>query len=280
LWIAVTLGFIAAGVCLWKDYAGRRRKGTTTIEPSQSRTVHPYLLQFAFIVPYYLVIGTAEVKFLRYTIPLLPPFLILLSTEAVRLWDRIKSHDPSGGTGKILLGVGGLIGLYTLLYASSFTRLLAQPTTQDQAGAWLLRNASGQTVGLTTVPWFYSPPVSPYNGGPQSARAFEIHRSESPFRLEVLGMDPDRLARVKPRYVVLSEFETADILRLASDPRERANPDLMKSVRFLDRVRAEYQIVYQARNRPSALPARLLPSDAPPHDWLYPYPVETVWKRR
>jgi hypothetical protein len=238
------------------------------------------VLLLAFLAPYYVVIGTAEVKFLRYTIPLIPPLMVLLSTETARLWERAKGGNAPTYLRPALMGVGGLTAVYTMLYSLSFTGLLSQTPPQDAAMKWLLLNAPGKSVGLTTVPWFYSPPVSPYNAGPQSARSFDRHRAESPFRLEVLGMDAARLDQARPNFITLSEYETADILRLSADPKERNDPALRKSKTFLDAVGQRYRIVYQVRNQPAMLPPWLLPRGEPPHDWLYPYPSETVWVRR
>jgi hypothetical protein len=104
------------------------------------------------------------------------------------------------------------------VYTCAHLTLFVGPDPRDKAFAWLVSNAKGESVGLTTVPWFYSPPVSIYNGGPQSEKAFRLYAGQSQFRLTVLGTDAARLRASKelPKYFVISDFEYGDALRLLS----------------------------------------------------------------
>jgi 4-amino-4-deoxy-L-arabinose transferase-like glycosyltransferase len=261
---------------------GETENGT---RPLDLRLVYGILL--AFLVPYYLVIGAAQVKFLRYTIPMLPPLFVLLGAEAARLWEASSARRPSaegaaprsGALSFILVAVGALAALYTLAYTAGFDGLLSRTPPQDQALGWLQNHARGQSLGLTTVPWFYSPPVSPYNGGPQSQRAFYERIGESPYVLSVVGTDADRLNAVKPRYVPLSEYETMDSLRLMDSPAGRRLPEVAQFARFWDALRRDYVPVFSTESRPG-LPSGWAPSGEPPHDWLYPYPAITIWERK
>jgi 4-amino-4-deoxy-L-arabinose transferase-like glycosyltransferase len=245
-----------------------------------------YLVLLAFLIPYYLVIGGAEVKFLRYTIPLIPPLLVLLGCEGAK-WMGRSSVPPTVGDAEekpgIRKGWGLLfagVWLYTALYTLSFASLYSKEPPQDQAADWLQSHAVGHTLGLTTVPWFYSPPVSPYNGGPQSAPDFYRNLADSPYRLVVLSNDLNRLAEAGPEFVVLSDFEIRDALRLSKEPNYASRPDVQPVTRFLQAVQQDYQPVQTLQNRPAFLPAALLPGGLPPHDWLYPYPALTIWKRK
>ena len=148
---------------------------------------------------YYLLIGAAEVRFLRYTFPLLP----MLAMGVGLLWAVARTSSPpssrfpsrSGGNrtqeqappfGKgnrawePMLGApclqgepkgGGLITVlaYTLvaatlawqlLSAASLTACMARPDARDQAAVWAQANLpEGARIGFPTVPWFYTPPL-------------------------------------------------------------------------------------------------------------------------
>ena len=182
--------------------------------------------------------------------------------------------------GTVVAVITGAVGLYTLLYTLSFLGLLTRTPPQDQAGAWLRQEAVGRSLGLTTVPWFYTPPVSPYNGGPQSQAGFRATQGESPFQIVVVGTDAERLKAASPDFLALSEFETADPLRLMRSPVTASLPDVKRFAAFWQAVQEQYQPAFVAQNRPALLPPALLPQGLPPHDWLYPYPAVTIWRKR
>src|SRR5207253_11228278 len=64
---------------------------------------------------------------------------------------------------------------------------------RDAAADWLAALPAGTTIGLTRTPWFFSPPVSPYNAGPQTDAAF---RREAASNIVIL---PDEIGRASCR---------------------------------------------------------------------------------
>ncbi|MGQ9525800.1 MAG: glycosyltransferase family 39 protein, partial [Armatimonadota bacterium] len=136
---------------------------------------HPTdVVLLSFCIPYYAVIGGFEVRFMRYLIPLLPAMAVLCA-EAVA-W-MCTGEDRSAPLRRRLtcttagLVAGAATG-WTVLYVLAHVLLFTGIDPRDAARSWMLLNARGRTVGITTEPWFYSPPLSRYNGGPQSARSF------------------------------------------------------------------------------------------------------------
>jgi hypothetical protein len=117
-------------------------------------------------------------------------------------------------------------------------------------------------------------------GGPPYQRQFEANRDKSPYRLEIVVMDAERLKAAQPEYLVLSQYETADLARLMMNSETAKLPDVRRFMAFMDIVRRDYEPIFDARNRPALLPPAWLPSGQPPHDWLYPYPEIRIWKRK
>jgi hypothetical protein len=149
---------VSIGACLALSRLFRQKPGKQDEAPSAFRHLSfHYVILLAFALPYYGIIAQAQVKFLRYTLPLYPVLLTLLAAEGVRLWQLGGRKDAHGPTKRsvwayLCAGAGGVAAVYTLVYALAFDSLFTQTPPQDQAAAWLSRNASGKTIGLTTEP--------------------------------------------------------------------------------------------------------------------------------
>ncbi len=171
----------------------------------------------AFAIPYYLLIGRAEVKFLRYVLPLVPPLAMGFGALVERLAGDPKRRLLAGATAILALGGidrGGLSGSIPL------TLDMAAPDPRDAAGTYLRDAARGGSVGLATDPWFWSPTLYPESASPRSRGPRFILgtmlRQASPRVLRALPPDPrerqdfdPRLFDAKPDYVALTTLETA-----------------------------------------------------------------------
>ncbi len=132
------------------------------------------------IIPYYIIIGRSEVKFIRYDLPLFPivccGFGYAIAAAARR--PRLKA------TG-ICLGVAALLGLESLAFASiekqtyahcldlrfgglygaiKYTGYMTEDHPQNEAARYIKSlAASGEckTVGIFRHPWFWTVPVIP-----------------------------------------------------------------------------------------------------------------------
>jgi hypothetical protein len=119
-------------------------------------------------------------------------------------------------------------------------------------------------------PWFYHPPVSPYNAGEFSRRQFEEWNRSVGERVVITGWSADTLKAAAPEVFCLSDLEARDAIRLGDSA----------ALEFV----AALQSTYGAREdyEPPPTPFSWL---APGHRWappvwLYTQPTITVYYDR
>ena len=209
--------------------------------------------------------SASQERFIRYTLPLMP--VAAVCAGACFVWPK----PPRWAALRVALAAVGLAALgATAWYSVQNVAAFARPDPRDQAAAWLEpRLKRGVTLGLAEAPWYFTPPFTPYNGGARSGADFQAWRTQVPFRVAVTGWDADRLRRTKPDYYVLSDFESADRVRLEQ-------PDALGLVQALDDTYDERAVF-----RPAAVSERLGPRRAAgPPDWLYARPQITIYQAR
>ncbi|MDA0769232.1 MAG: DUF2298 domain-containing protein [Chloroflexi bacterium] len=94
------------------------------------------VLLLAWVVPYFLITGSLQVKFMRYLIPV-APFLVLFGSQMVfAAWDRVglsrRSWRPV-----LAVGIALLVGT-TAFYAFAYTSVYGQTHTAVRASEWLV----------------------------------------------------------------------------------------------------------------------------------------------
>lgn len=193
----------------------------------------PWALAAAlFCVVYYVLIGSAEVKFLRYVFPLLPFLAVGLGYLAGRC------HEEKGWkraiTGIVILLVG--ITSATTAGAFTLTRLMTTPDPRDQAADWFRDKTPAETtIGLVSDPWFYSPPLFPNIGLLSPSDRLQAMK-DNPRVVRYIAPDGEkkdwdvRLLDEPPTYIVFSSFEFLDHDRL-SEP---------NFVAFIEKMRTLY----------------------------------------
>jgi hypothetical protein len=215
---------------------------------------------------YFLLIGSAEVRFLRYTFPLFPTLAMglgWLATEGYSL--RLR-----WGENLVKRLLPALALLWQVAWTVALTACMLRPDTREQALAWFQQHApSGRKVAFPTVPWFYTPPFYPDTGELRwQDRLQKMREAQSPYRLVALAppeWDVVALQAEKPDYVVISDFEERDVKRIGrADYRA-----------FMAILQRDYRLVIQFRNDPYPL-AR---ADSLPHDLLYICPAVRVYVR-
>lgn len=221
------------------------------------------LVVAAWVVPYYLVIGMAQVKFMRYALPLVP---VLIAWAAVVWADWLAGACLSRARS---LAAAGLVaaGLWTAGSAVTYTALFAVADPRDRAAAWIRGTLPpGSSVALTTVPWFYTPPLVPLNGGPLTQDAFERQRPRWPYAFQVGGWTADRLLAQRPHCFIASNLEEQirDGLRLDL-------PETRALVMALERYYRKEVFA------PLATWPGLFGPGYPPEDWVYPAPTIAVY---
>ncbi len=219
----------------------------------------------AFAVPYYVLIGLAAVKYARYVIPLLP---------ILALWTGRLLADASRLTRPALrlpaLGIGGGVLVLTLLNCCLLLAPMARQDPRDAALAQINAASPTATVGFGVLPWFGTVPISPYFTQPYPGFWRKEVSPENAARIVYTGMDWDTVVLAKhPDYVVLSEYDYADALRVK-------NPAALEFVRSLW---TGYD-PYLWRGGGHWASDGGLPTHGLPHDMLYTDPTILVFTRK
>ena len=229
----------------------------------------------AFLIAYYVVIGAAQVRFARYTIPILPVLAVFaarVSADLVRRLGSGRTFARCVGYLVVLILVA-VIG-YTLFFSLAIDRTYASTDTRDLASDWIARSIPlGSKIGLPTIPWFYTPPLDPYFGLPTAEERYERVAEFTDYDLivsETTEWDAKFLERESPEFVILSEFEYEDRLRV-HDPSAAA---------YFDVLKRDYAPVRRFSHSPSLFGLRVPWVGELPHDMSYASPTILIYERK
>ncbi len=225
-----------------------------------------------FAAAYYALIGMADVRFARYVMPLIPMIALL----AARL--LIESEQALAGRSKFAAVTLGLIAMlalgYTAVYATALDTLFAFRDTRDQAAAWIKANIpQGNSIGLPTTPWFYTPPLSPEFGLLSPSERTEA-AEEADYYTFVFDTHREWNAQVldeaDPEYVIMSQFEYDDRLRVGD----------LDYKAYMSLVDEQYRIEKRFVRRPALYGVPFPMQWKLPHDMSYASPDTLVYARR
>ncbi len=239
------------------------------------------ILLLAFLIPFYSLMGLAQIKFARYTLPLFPPLALLVGSLIP--WPVTDSSSRRQTV--IISGAIGAAAVFALLFSLAIDNTMNGTDPRDQAAAYL-RQSGVQSVGFATGPWFNAPPLNPLLAHPipPIARASTTQSESVPrlFAAEEAGLpvtwNLKLLRRTQPDAVSLSEInEYADA--------ERAR--LPEALEYIATVRETYpnEKVFANPMQVFGIPftnlstANGLPSQNLPHDMLYTNPTTVVFTR-
>jgi 4-amino-4-deoxy-L-arabinose transferase-like glycosyltransferase len=222
------------------------------------------LLLIAFFVLYFGITGLSAVRFARYMIPVIPVFCVWAADLAAGPQPGRRAWTTAG------CAAGALVMLLTGAYSGLLVRQMARRDPRDAAADALERSApQGASIAFARIPWFESPPLSPYFGAqtaPARASAAE-HTTRFQLRIPAHEWDTDVLAP-PPNYVVLSNLETihtVDRLRLRGP------------VRFVEAIPPNY--TRRTFGPPPGLFAVAGDGALIPEDLLYIAPTLTLYER-
>ena len=114
--------------------------------PFRSASSRGAVLLLSWVVPYFLITGAFQVKFIRYLIPI-TPFLVLLGSRMLfELWDLAKQRRPA-------LRPWLVVGLFLLVgssafYALSYMAVYGESHTSLRTSQWINQNAPEDSVIL------------------------------------------------------------------------------------------------------------------------------------
>jgi hypothetical protein len=243
---------------------------------------HPWAIALlVFGLVYYVAIGRAEVKFLRYTFPLLLPL-------AAGYGYAMGTARRKGGWGHAavaggFVAIAGLDLMGGLVGAARYSQWMSATDPRDECATYLQGIAANGTVGFVKDPWFYSPPLIPDGGLNRGQLPFifeELDHSQHPKVVryrpldgDPLDWDPRLVTESKPDYIVYSSFEFNDEDRLQNvsglDPDTQGRVDRFKQ--FMTMLDQAYEPATWFGG------GGLMP---PTHDLMYIRPTLWVWKRK
>ncbi|HEX9996723.1 MAG TPA: glycosyltransferase family 39 protein [Abditibacterium sp.] len=195
----------------------------------------------AFLGVFFLSLGFSQVRFMRYLLPLAPILVLLAAYGASRLpFARIW---------------GGVLAAFALIGSSNVLWPFLQPDPRDfEAGLLRSSFSRGETIATINNPWYFTPPFQP-RGDNQSVE-----------RVAVVGTDIEKLRTANASFLVLSELEIREAIRLRPNGIE---------AQFLKKVTQNQREKRWIRKHqiPFALPGRAFV----PHDYLYTNPETRVY---
>ncbi len=220
-------------------------------------------LMFSWLLPYFLIIGVFSSRHVRYSIPLLPIFSIFAARLVFRISRKLKPGVLRYGWAVVV----AFVVLFTSAYSLSHVKVMMGKDNRDFAAEWIKDHVKpGSIIGVGWSPSFYSVPLDPHK-----------------FQIEVLcpiqtGLDKETFNQLSPQYLVFSEFEYRQYLRLKDRFPKESNffskalngrlttEDFNYQVRWFDRSPNLLGIDFNWR--------------FPPHDWIYTHPAIIVLERR
>ncbi len=233
------------------------------IAPLSRRPV--VLILWTFVLVYYLFLGSFAVRFARYLLPVVPPLMVLTAWLIAEAW----RHTRQGGR-LVLATVASLIAIHTALWSVSIASALLAPDPRILALEFIRREVrQGSTIAFATIPWFYTPPLSPYWGELQPSRRAERAREVTEYRLIVPSSEWDTTVLREAQVVVLSQFEVDDAVRVRHAP----------ALAFLEELRRSFRLAQQFDST-FRVDGLTFSKRGIPHDMLYPFPRIEVWLRQ
>jgi hypothetical protein len=239
------------------------------------------ILMLAFLIPFYGLLGMAQIKFARYTLPLFPPLALL--TGSLIPWPPTV---PAARRQTVLVsGALGAAAVFALLFSLAIDNTMNGIDPRDRAAAYL-RRSGVRSVGFATGPWFYAPPLNPILASPNPGAArSSVTKFESTPRLIAAekGGSPvewsvELLRETKPDAIALSEMnEYADAQRAR----------LPAAMTYLAAVRESYpkETVFANPMQVFGLPftklstTNGLPTQNLPQDMTYTNPTTVIFAR-
>jgi len=258
---------------------------------------------------YYLLIGAAEVRFLRYTFPLLPMLAMGVGllwagarlslppsfrfpplregnrtqgqasprregnrTRGRELGSPCLQGEPTGGG--LLPALTRLLVIaalaWQLLSTASLTACMVRSDARDQAAQWARANLpEGAQIGFPTVPWFYTPPLFAEIGELRWQDRLAAAQQATRYRLIPLA-PPEWNAEALQ--ATLPEY----LIISEFESRDVARIGRADYQAFMRIVEARYTLLRTFENEPPLLGRQA----GMPHDLLYVCPKVYVYRLR
>jgi YYY domain-containing protein len=229
------------------------------------------LLLLSWIVPYFALVATAEAKFMRYLVPIVPALVILTVRFALRLVpDRparsLRFIAPVVGIALVLLG--------SLGWSLAFESIYGRTNTRISASQWIFQNIP-QGAKITDEYWDDSLPL-PLAG----------HPYPSPYYTHItMDLYADRPNDEEFTYIA-NALQRADYIILSSDRLELSIPKSpwrypvdSEYYRLLTSGQLGFQEVYESNVEPSLFGITFNDNHADESFSVYDHPHVRIYKK-
>ncbi|MCS6777129.1 MAG: glycosyltransferase family 39 protein [Chloroherpetonaceae bacterium] len=229
------------------------------------------LTLIAFLAAYYSATSLSAVRFARYMLPLFPVLCVLAARWATttgreRLTPPWRSVPPALGA-LTATSVGALITIPLL------SAMHATDPRDAVARALETRAPAGASVAFARIPWFSSPPLSPFFGAPAPTMRAQAATHTSRFTLWIPQTEWDlAVLENRPDYVVVSDLETVHTVQRLRRP---------QAVRWMQFVQQHYRAETFAPPLPAwSVPLIGVSDPSFPEDLRYVVPTLSLFTRR
>ncbi|MEW6041394.1 MAG: hypothetical protein AB1633_07735, partial [Elusimicrobiota bacterium] len=211
----------------------------------------------------YIIFSNAKRQVIMYGLPLYPFLLLLSSKTIIDLYLKIKHRIFFQF---IFFTIAVFISGYTLVYSLSYTNLFVTQNVREDASGWIEKNIpKTAAIGLTKR-YFWTPPVLRQYHPPYKVVSYR----DDHFSL-IEGIQSLKQTAKQVDYLVLSDFEYRDILRLSKK--------FPEEVRILKEImHRKFHLIAKFEKSPSFLGISFN-KKWPPWDWMYPNPTIIVLKK-
>lgn len=231
-------------------------------------------------IAYYILIGRADVLFLRYTFPLMIALCVGIG------WLVAEGHSRKGASlGLVAVGFFALGSM--AMQSALWTGAMVSEDPRDTAAKFIKERTQtdpSATVGLVSDPWYYTPPLTPNTAIMRGMIDFQVEEMKASAHPRVItfGMNQTdrydwdiRLFGLMPQYIVYSSFESGDLERLAATKTDKSDVQLQvdRFVAFQKMLRKDYSVFTVPLGRESTRSNIV-------HDMQYVAPVIYIWKRK
>jgi YYY domain-containing protein len=246
---------IAVGAAIW----GIRRRSFAE------------LVLLSWIVPYFVLVATAEAKFMRYLVPIVPALVILTVAFALRLLPErptrtIRFIAPVTGITLVLAG--------TLGWSLAFESIYHRTNTRIAASEWIFQNIP-QGAKLTAEYWDDSLPLP-----------LEGHPYPTPYYSQItMDLYADRPNEEEFTYIA-NTLQRADYVILSSDRLALSIPKSpwrypvdSEYYRLLTSGQLGFQEVYESNVEPSLFDITFNDHHADESFSVYDHPHVRIYKK-
>jgi 4-amino-4-deoxy-L-arabinose transferase-like glycosyltransferase len=213
---------------------------------------------------FYLLIGAAQVKFMRYMLPLTPALAVASGLFMKQLLER-----HCGKLRMFVMLPVLFVLMYTVIYGLSFSFLMGGPDGRDLIADKFKDIEAGHSVAVMNLPNFSTPPLLWYNGGKVAPELYRQSLKGCRLNPEVVSFNVGDLQRLSSDYLVLSEYDYREVAR--------QHPENFAAC--MSAINKQYRLTLAVVTVPHLGPLRFS-KGFPPHDLLYVYPETRLYRRK